>query len=52
MLADLGATDPARHVLAAFDGVLFTGVTRGEERVGATLRAVVGPVLAAQPGLS
>lgn len=49
MLADLGATDPegsARH------GVLFTGVTRGEERVGATLRAVVGPVLAAQPGLS
>ena len=55
MLADLGATDPegsARKLLAAFDGVLFSALVRGEEQVGATLRAVVGPVLAAQPGLS
>jgi hypothetical protein len=55
MLADLGATDPeasASQVLAAFDGVLFSAMVRGEERVGATVRAVVGPVLAAQPGLA
>jgi DNA-binding transcriptional regulator YbjK len=55
MLADLGATDPeaaAGQVLAAFDGVLFSAMVRGEREVGATLRAVVGPVLAAQPGLS
>jgi DNA-binding transcriptional regulator YbjK len=55
MLADLGATDPetsARQVLAAFDGVLFSAMVRGEEQVGAAVRAVVGPVLAAQPGLA
>jgi DNA-binding transcriptional regulator YbjK len=55
LLADLGASDPeasARLVLAAFDGVLFTAMVRGEEQVGAALRAVVGPVLAAQPGLA
>jgi DNA-binding transcriptional regulator YbjK len=55
LLAELGATDPegaASQVLAAFDGVLFAALVRGEERVGAMVRAVVGPVLAAQPGLS
>ncbi|MGI5130397.1 TetR/AcrR family transcriptional regulator [Pseudonocardia sp. CA-107938] len=54
VLAELGATDAersARDVLAAFDGVLFSSMVRGEARVGAQLRAVVGPVLAAQPGL-
>lgn len=53
-LAELGATDPAEaaaQVLAAFDGVLFGALVRGEDRVGPALRAVVGPVLAAQPGL-
>ncbi|WP_281690661.1 TetR/AcrR family transcriptional regulator [Pseudonocardia thermophila] len=54
-LAALGATEPersARQVLAAFDGVLFTALVRGETEVGPMLRAVVGPVLAAQPGLA
>jgi DNA-binding transcriptional regulator YbjK len=50
-LGGLGATEPdeaAANVLTAFDGVLFAALVRGEERVGPTLRVVVGPVLAAQ----
>ena len=51
VLAGLGATDPgeaAANVLAAFDGVLFGAMVRGEDRVGPMLRVVVGPVLATQ----